>query len=53
MTVKMVTIDDIVEGRVLFGISHQSFLQGVIPVEFATVYVTTEKLPAPPIGDND
>jgi hypothetical protein len=44
---------DIVDGRVSFGISQQEFLQGVLPVQLATLYVTTGKLPASPVGDNE
>jgi simple sugar transport system substrate-binding protein len=36
------------QGNLAFGISSQNFLQGVLPVLFATVYITTGKLPATP-----
>ena len=45
--------EDIVEGDIAFGISQQEFLQGALPVQLASVYVTTGKLPAPPLGDNE
>jgi hypothetical protein len=43
-----------IDGRLQFGISQQEFLQAVLPVQLAALYVTiTGKLPAPPEGDNE
>ena len=36
-------------GKVVFGISQQQHLQGILPVLLATLYVTTGRLPATPL----
>lgn len=44
-------IAEIVNGRIIFGVSQQQYLQAVLPVYFAAVYVTTGKALALPVQD--
>ena len=46
-------LDDMRENdNVIFSISQQNYIQGSLPVLFATLYITTGKLPATPlVGD--
>lgn len=43
--------DEIVQGRLAFGVSEQPYLQAVLPVYFAAMYVTTGKALALPVHE--
>lgn len=40
--------DGIIQRKVIVGVSQQQYLQGVLPVLFASYYVTTKQLLHPP-----
>ena len=45
--------DGIIQRKVIVGVSQQQYLQGVLPVLFATLYVTTNQILYPPINEDD
>ncbi|CAJ1935040.1 unnamed protein product [Cylindrotheca closterium] len=45
-------LSEVIAGNVAFGVSQQHYLQGVLPVYMASIYVTTQKTLALPVDED-